>query len=267
METSSLKKNIYMILIALKLHIKKIKYFKVDYGFMIISNIIQVLIMIVFWDSLYNNNLILPNWDWSHLMIFTAFSEMFFGLKSSFTMAGSRFWTLIVSGKLDSFLVRPIDSRFHFIIRNFRPEFLIRTIPSIFILITISGLTLKPMAFLFGIIVCGIGVILLTLIELCIGYTAFKYGKVDAINELIDSLLQFNSYPLTIFGKVLTSIFTFIIPFMFFSTIPSQIGTNMLGSKELIMAILSLLFVSSIWLGLDNFLWRKGIENYESYNG
>lgn len=78
--------------------------------------------MFIFWDSLIKKNYLIPGWGWNEIVMFMAFSELFFEIKNSITMSASRFWMLIVIGKLDTYLVRPIDSRFNFIVKNFKLE-------------------------------------------------------------------------------------------------------------------------------------------------
>lgn len=267
MKQLEIKRYIDVFIVAVSINLKKLKYFKGNFAFELISNIIHIFIMLIFWDSLIKNNYFIPGWNWGQLVIFTAFSELFYGMKFAFTAAGSRFWELIVIGRLDTYLVRPIDARFNFIVKNLKLEQLIKVLPGFVILVLISGIKIRLVPFLIGVLICMIAVVLLTLLELCIGYSSFKLGRVEAIVEFIDALMQFNNYPLTILGNVTKTIFTVAIPFMFFSTIPTQLVTDMLGIKELAFVIVSLIFVITLWVIIDRVLWRKGVDNYESYNG
>ncbi len=267
MKQLGINRYVNLFVVSVRINLKRLKYFKGDFIFELISNLFHIFIMLIFWDLLIKNNYFIPGWDWGQLVMFTAFSELFYGMKFAFTLAGSRFWDLIVIGRLDTYLTRPIDARFSFIVRNLKLEQLIKTLPGFILLILISGVKIQFIPFLIGILICIIGVVLLTLIELCIGYSAFKLGRVEAIVEFIDALMQFNNYPLTILGNVIKTIFTVAIPFMFFSTIPTQLAAGMLGAEELIFVIIALVFVLTLWLVIDRVLWKKGVDSYESYNG
>lgn len=253
--------------IVLKMEVNKALQFKSNTFFEVVTSICYLFINIFFWSVMFNLGYTLPGWNQKDILVFIAFSELFFGLHASLTVSLSRFWLFVISGKLDTMLVRPIDPRLRIILLNINYIELIKTLIFFIFLLLYSGHELSLIKIILGVLVCFCGLYVFALIQLIISYFSFSFGKVEALNELSDSLTVINKYPVTIFPKIIFVASRIIFPFLFFSTFPAQIVNGILTKNYVIWGVIGLVSNLAIWTIIHNICWKKGLVKYESYNG
>lgn len=179
----------------------------------------------------------------------------------------SRFWYYIYNAILDNTLTRPLDPRVRFIILNIDYVEIILTFLEFIFLLIVSNTKISITSVLFGVIIVIMANIVLSLIRLCGSYFAFWHGKMSAICEVSDALTSFNKYPLTIMPPIIIYIFKFLVPFYFFSTFSAEIVCNLVGIKTISISIAGMIINIILWLVINNIIWKKGLERYESING
>lgn len=251
----------------IKMEINKAIQFKVNTLFEILTSFFYLLINLFFWKILFNLGYVLPGWTYNDTIVFIAFSELFFGLQGAIFSSLSRFWTVIISGQLDVMLVRPFDSRIRTAVLNIDYIELIKTMLFFTVLLIYSQKHINLIWLIIAITVCLISLYVFSLIQLTISYLAFFFGKVEAFNELSDSLTVINKYPVTILPKKIFNILRLILPFLFFSTFPSQIANQLLTPNAALFGVIGLMVNLIIWSIINNITWKKGLRRYESYNG
>ncbi len=201
------------------------------------------------------------------IIVFVAFSELFYGLDASIFSLSSRFWRTIHSGQLDNLLVRPFDPRVRFIVVNIDYVTLFVTFVEFIVLLFLSKLMLDIQSILLGMIIVLLANVTVANIRFTLSYLCFWHGRMDAITEVSDSFNILNKYPLTIMPKSVQFIFQFIVPFYFFSTFSAELVVNALSNYEMITIFWGLITNIVIWTAISNYVWKKGLSRYESING
>ncbi len=262
-----LKRQYNIIKVLFLFEWRRFRYYSVDYTMDMISKIIYLILNLLFWYIVRETGFSMKDWSYGDIVVFLAFSELFYGLDGSVFTCVSRFWLCIYSGTLDNNLTRPIDARVRFMILNVDYLNLILTFVEFTVLLLLS----KQKASIFDVVV-GIFVVLganmvLSLIRLCGSYLAFWHGKMSVVSEFSDCLTSFNKYPLTILPKPVIYVFKFIFPFYFFSTFSSEFVCFEPEARELIISGIGFVCLFMLWSVLNNFLWKKGLKRYESING
>jgi ABC-2 type transport system permease protein len=245
---------------------RRFQYFKFDTVLRFLSNIVYIVLNILFWFLVKDAGFSIKGWTFDDILV-VAFSELFYSIESSMFGMVSRFWKVIYSGALDTLLIRPLDPRLRFAMLNINYGGILDAFIKFIILLLISRKQVSIIMILAGIIVVFFANTILALIRLFLSYSAFWFGKMDALSELADSMTQFNKYPLVIMPKFTKILFTFAIPFYFFSTFSSELVLGKLNSITLIIGILGLCVNLLLWIVLNNILWKKGRARYESING
>lgn len=257
---------IKIFMMNMNFELKKMKEYKVNYMLDLLSNILFVCSNLLFWECLYSNAYEIPMWNRSEMFVFLAFVELFFGIKGGLFSNAARFSLFIVSGKLDAYLVRPVNAVIKMLFSNLNIFELIKGASMFFMLIHFSSLELSILNLFIGILVCIMGVIILSLIQVCISFISFKFGRVDAIIEIIDSLMNFNKYPLNIFPTCIFFLFKYFLPFALFSTIPALVSISDTGFEGLMTFLFMAIIICIIWIMITSQLWKRAGKNYESYN-
>lgn len=252
---------------VLNIEITRVKEYKVSAICELFTNIGYLAINLIFWRTLFYIGYDVNGWSYSDTIVFIAFSELFFGLHSSMFATLSRFWIYIVTGNLDIYLVRPFDPRIRMFLFNIKFVGLAKSVILFIGLLIYSENEISILTVFIGILICLIGLIIFSLIQLSIAYFSFYFGKVEAINEITDSLTIVNKYPTTILPEFLQTLFKTILPFYFFSTFSAEVVTNKLVAISNIKAFIMMLVCLTLWIITHNFLWKRGMECYESYNG
>ncbi len=233
----------------------------------VISKVIYLVLNLLFWIIVQKVGFFIEGWEYEDIVVFIAFSELFYGLDGAVFTYASRFWMCIHSGVLDNNLTRPIDARVRFMLLNMDYLNLFLAFVEFIVLLLLSGKRMNALAVVVGVIVVLGANIVLSLIRLCGSYLAFWHGKISAVSEVSDCLTSFNKYPLTILPKPVVYLFKFVFPFYFFSTFSSEIVCFSMDAKRLLISATGFVCSLVLWSVLNKALWKKGLKRYESING
>ena len=266
MAKSSLRCYLMVLVYALKLNIRKLLTFRTSFVLDLLSSLTYTAILIIFWSIVYTNQP-LPGWSLGQTFAFLAFVELFYALSMSFFVATGKIWVYINSGRLDLYLIRPLDPRFVMCVLNIRIENLLRALPGIALLGYLSafhGASLPAGSVIRAVLICGVAAWIYANLQLAASWLSFWLGRSQMIDEFTDSLIEFNRYPHTIFPGWMRFILITILPLGLAATVPAHelfrfhlypyvwiiIGGTLIG-----------------WSLLQTFLWSRGNLYYESYNG
>ncbi len=263
----SLKKLFNIINIMFLFEWRRLRYYSLDYILDVSSKVVYLGLNLLFWYIIQEAGFTMEGWGYRDIVVFLAFSELFYGLDGAVFTYASRFWMYVHGGVLDNTLTRPMDSRVRFLLLNVDYIGIILSFVEFTVLLLFAGNGLHVIGILFGILVVVGANLILALIRLCASYLAFWHGKMSAVSEISDCLTSFNKYPLTILPKPLVYVFQFVFPFYFFSTFSAEIVCFPIGTTELVISGAGFLFLMALWSAANQFLWEKGLERYESING
>jgi ABC-2 type transport system permease protein len=178
---------------------------------------------------------------------------------------------LVHSGKLVTFLLRPISYRFYALsakIGNRLLAFGLELVPVYFIFYLVFEIHLLPKEPFWFLLSVTLSFLMTFLVNFCIGTCAFWLMRAHGARRMFLLFKDFSAgvfVPLSFFPDMLQTI-VFYMPFQFISYVPIQV---FLGSYQLaghsygIPAIVGLqaLSVVAMW-GVSELLWRLGIQKF-----
>ncbi len=201
-------------------------------------------------------------WGFDEAMLLVGIFTIFDGL------AGVLFYPnlLMISGNvrtggMDFVLLKPIDSQFLVSYRNIN---LLR-IPSVLVglAIMIWGMVqvnASVQSIFVGtlLLVCAFAIVYS--ISFALATTAFWFVRVDNILELFWGFYRAGQFPVTAFPGWVRTMFTFVIPIAFITTIPAQA----FAGKVPLASALTALCVALILLVASRAFWKIALKNYTS---
>ena len=262
-----LKKLYNIIKILFLFEWRRLKYYSLDYVLDVISKVIYLALNLLFWYIIQEAGFSMEGWNYGDIVVFLAFSELFYGLDGAVFTYASRFWMCVHTGALDNTLTRPLDSRVRFLLLNVDYLSIILAFVDFTVLLLFSGKSLNVVGVFFGVLVVVGANLILSLLRLCASYLAFWHGKMSAVSEISDCLTSFNKYPLTILPKPLVYAFKFVFPFYFFSTFSAELVCFTMEVTELLVSVVGMAVLFVLWSVVNKILWEKGLKRYESING
>lgn len=234
---------------------------------MSISNITFLLGSILFWYLVTSVGFNLEDWTFSQLLVYVAYSELFYGFHQNIFGIASSYWKFIYTGALDVQICRPMDTRYRLIFLNADVGGLIFTFIKFIAILCISQEELKIMWVLIGIIIVFLASITFAMMQFLLCYVAFWLHKVDAIVEISENLTLFNKYPLDIFPFALRWLFTVIFPFYFFSTFSAKIVLGKYTIIQIVCGVFLAICNCILWLIINKIVFQRGRMRYESIQG
>lgn len=256
---------VYMMLLNVKA--------KLQYGHTLLYEVISYLIrypveFIAAWIILYNFKA-LGGWNFSQILFLQAVSFVVISLGCAFTwepMVAMQGY--IVEGKLDQFLIAPINPFWYVIGINFRATNLVITI----ICGTIAtfaannaGVTLSSRIVFYLIGLVG-GVLIVASFNVMIGSLSFWiYQTHNIMSFMIDTVGELLKYPISIYTKGLRFLLTFILPISLIDYYPTA---YLLVDNEMSWTVMIIiLLVGIVLFYLSYCLWYLGLKQYKSSGG
>jgi ABC-2 type transport system permease protein len=259
-------------------HLKLIKpYFSIglkiatEYKFQFITNfltyIVVAAIWIFLWSLMFSNIQEIGNWSLPMLIMMVGF----FQVAEAIWQFG--FYTLgisreIISGRVDKYLVRPINPLYGIIMEKFEIVAFLPLVMGLGIILyaNIKYLSLDLIKISLALFTVMIGISILQVIYSLLGILTFWIGDSRGFQRLHRSTRVLNNFPLDIMNKVMTGVLMFLAPIIFFGTYPVLMVTNWPISTSL--KIIALAFsILIFWSIVLYFLWKRGIKKYESMGG
>ena len=147
-----------------------------------------------------------------------------YSITECFARGFDEFAKLIKAGDLDRLLVRPVNLIYQIFGSKIEFSKLLRTAVGITIsIIALLNLniawTISKVLVLISMYICGICVILGVMI-IGAGISIFTVEKLEFINIITDGTKELSYYPINIYNKWLSGIFTFVIPVACFNYLP-----------------------------------------------
>lgn len=237
---------------------------------------IRMLAKIIGWSTGFISILILLNkfktigsWTTYEVLFIYALDVLSYSVAATFCMGSvGKIPTLIRQGAFDSVLTKPVNPFFYLVCKSVSAGYVSNYVIAIIILtvcfkelgivLTIGKLFWLIMVILGATLIQAAGFILTAV-------PAFWLVKSDGLRSLFYSnLTGFLQYPLSIYDKWVQVLLTFILPYAFINYYPAQ---YFLGKNE------NLFFpwfqfmtpiVGILLFGLSYFVWKKGLNAYQS---
>ncbi len=152
-----------------------------------------------------------------HSMLCCSVGTLGFSLARCFFGGFDKFQSLIISGSLDSTLIRPLNPVFHVLISNLRFERLGSAVSSLAVLayaVTRSGLWSEPVRLLvLAFMVMGAAAFFSGIYLLYATLCFFTLDGLEFVNVLTHGLTDLGKYPMGVYGRAMLTFFTVVLPF------------------------------------------------------
>jgi ABC-2 type transport system permease protein len=204
------------------------------------------------------------------MYLFTAFTEFFHVFTKIFFPVSGKLWKLIYTGKLDSYLIKPVEPFMLLNTLNLRLENIFNLIPSvlwILVLINYYKIKLDVLSFIIALLFNFVAVFVYSLIQMSTSTASFWFGKISAIDELSDSLAMLVNYPHTIFPFFIRIFMITLLPFGYASTVPAFVTLKLKYIGTFSALAIGAAFTIILWVTIFKILWKFGIKKYNSYGG
>lgn len=259
--------RISLLSYTLRLDLKRLWYFRASMVLEMVASLTYAVIMVAFWSVIYQDVKPLPGWPLGQTFAFLAWLELFFAVTNSIFLASGKVWHLINTGRLDTYLVRPVDPRVLMTLLTTRLMNLVRAAPSIallFFLAVRNGAQFTVPGVLTSGAMVLLGATAYAQVQFVGSYLSFWIGRSRAIDELTDSLYSLTQYPHTIFPRWIRAVLATVLPFAFASTWPGMASVGMGRAVEWLA--LSLI-VTGCWVFAQDRVWKAGLKRYDSFGG
>ncbi|MGN0155645.1 MAG: ABC transporter permease [Lachnospiraceae bacterium] len=209
---------------------------------------------------------VLGGWDLSQLVFIYGFAQIPRGIDHLFTdNIWLVAWQLVVNGKFDRYMLRPMNLFLQVIFEKLQPdalgELLVGTILTVISLqrnvVIVDGVHI--LAFLISMVA---GTVIYTAIKLLFASFAFWMKISGPVLYTAYELSNFAKYPTEIYEKGVKFIITWIIPFAFVAYLPASFFLKPDVSFFATIGIECILAV--VFFAIAYFVFYKGTSAYES---
>lgn len=246
-------------------YVKTLMEYRTDFILGLVGFILVQFTGVIFIRLIFNSIPSLEGWSFHEVLLIYGMAQIPRGLDHIFT---DNLWILsgsiILEGRFDKYLVRPLNPLFQLISEKFQPDGFGELIIGILLFSYASvnlNLSFTWGKFLLLLLVVVAASILYTAIKLAVASIAFWIKFAQSYLYMTYQLSTFTKYPLGIYPQAVRFLLTFVVPFAFTGYFP---GAYFLGRESLFRGILLTCIVSLVSILLAYRIWLLGISRYES---
>lgn len=232
--------------------------------------LVYLTLTVLFWKIIFLRTRQFAGWTFESVLLLHFFSQIFTAIFNTFFLGCHVLWRVINQGKLDGFLVRPIDPRFLAVGTRFNIVPAIERFGNgvaLLGLILWLGVPVHWPHFFLSLAMVTVAVLLFSMVQITGNYLTFWWGSSDAVDEFLDSLFPFIRYPLTTMPPQLQMVMTFAVPLLFAATMPALFTTGQIDLARFAAGFALMLAVGAAWWFIQDAVWRRGLARYESAGG
>ena len=208
----------------------------------------------------------LGDWTLSELIFIYGFAQIPRGIDHLFTdNIWLVAWRLVVNGKFDRYLLRPMNLFFQVICEKLQPDALGELlVGTILIIVSLSkGIVLVDGAHVvFFVVSILAGAVIYTAIKLLFASLAFWMKISGPVLYTAYQLADFAKYPTEIYSRVVRVVITWIIPFAFVAYLPASYFLKPSVSPWNTIGVECILAV--VFFGIAYLVFNRGTHAYES---
>lgn len=176
---------------------------------------------------------------------------------------------LVRNGTFDRFLVRPLNPLLQVLTRRFSVNCIGDVVTAIGVLIYASAIANIDWTFvtiLYAVAAVLGGALIEGGLALGISAMSFRFVETWPARDLFDViLLNFGSYPLSVFGVATQCVMTWIVPVAFVAWVPAAVVLDRTDGLGVSVALAWLTpVVGVVWFTLGYRLWRHQLRGYSS---
>jgi len=171
---------------------------------------------------------------------------------------------MVRTGNLDLYLVKPINPLFNIVTSRFEISFAPNVVYGIVLIIYSLARIGRPASFLqiiwFFIMLFVMYMLYFSLMTIAYCFS-FWFVKISGITDLHHHLVEMSyKVPGVAFDGIWKKIFMFFLPYGLIATVPTQVLTQWNGIETVLYPVV----ISVVFFGLMLFIWKKGLQGYDS---
>ena len=240
--------------------------FKANFILWMLVEVLWFCGQIVFFSIIFGNVNRLGDWTKWEVVLLIGTHQIIAQLFQAFFFVNvANIPELVRTGKLDSFLVLPVDSQFAVSTRQFGLDSVINAVVgAVVVCVSLSKLAIVPsfMSIFLYLVALGFGVAVHYSIMLSLAAVSFWIVRAQGLVYGYFNFLNIARYPDSIFPPLFKFIFGWIIPVVIVANIPARLLVKSLGQP--VPLILKLMIASTIVFCLSRGFWRFALRHYSS---
>jgi ABC-2 type transport system permease protein len=169
----------------------------------------------------------------------------------------------IRTGALDYLLLRPVNALVSCLVADFQPWCLLESMVGVVLLVVAASalhVTPGPLDVVMFVLVFGSGVAALYALAVLILSLAFRAMQLQNLAYMLESLLDFGRWPISVFRGPLKAVFTFVIPFAIMTSYPPMALLGVLEPKAAVAGVATAVLLGLVALGA----WLRALRGYTS---
>ncbi len=206
-------------------------------------------------------------WTRSELILLAAMVNVIYGvLRVLFDMNFWAFSETVNTGKLDSVLLKPIDSQFQMSIWNIDFGGILRVIIAIVLTIYLAfffHFAITPVNILLGFFLSILGVSMLYSISFIFLTITIWFSNLYNLMHLINTIIGASRYPKEMYVGLATPLFFFFLPIILIISTPTKALINQINFQD---ALLLTLF-AVVFFSVSRMFWKFALRFYTSASG
>lgn len=253
------KKHIKLIFICIKYNLLRVMDNRVSFISQILGMILNNGIMIIQWVVLFSIKDNIGGYDFKEILLIWAFSASSYGIAHTLFHNAFNISRLIVTGKLDAFLVQPKDTLIYTSSSSINVSAIGDILYGIILLIIVKANFITWILFAFLSVTGGL---ILTSFSIICHSLSFWFINVDEFANVMNSyMINISTYPDGIFSKEIRWILLTIIPVSFVVHVPLKVVTTLSIPLFVITILFTVLLVIIAFI-----IFNKGLKRYSSSN-
>lgn len=258
-----IKKYLKVIKCIMVNKIKSDTSFRANFILNVLQEVIQIIILILFFDVIYSNNSKIGNWSFSDSLLLISTNQFINALYSFlFTGVGS-IPDYVGSGKLDTMLLKPISARFLISMNSINFDAILTAIlalPLFAYVLSTKTIKFTLINILLYLIFILIGVAIKYFFAFSLMSLSFWMVKAYALQSIFAEFFNLTVYPESIYKGIIRILFSIVIPIMIIANLPTMVLMGYINFSYIIYSLTAFII---FWL-LSCIVWKEGLKYYTS---
>jgi ABC-2 type transport system permease protein len=251
------------------LNSKEFVEFKEAFILGLFAQILLFIVNFMFWGTIYNYTNSINGWTFGQILMLQGFFNVFQVFLWVFFRFAEHIDFLIVRGKLDALLSKPVNPMIAYMFQRMSLFSLVRVITAViyFYAAVQFGASISLLNFAGAVVMTFLGCCIFALILTAIGLLSFWIGRTESMSAIFDSMWELGGYPLTVFPLAAQLLLTFGLPVIFLQTYPALFTMQQMDVSSFLQLVAVEMILIAVWFGITLFVWKKGLKRYSSYGG
>lgn len=260
-----IKKYFRLTVVLIKINLAYFAAYRANFFSSMIADLswsIFLLLSMVFLTSRVKQ---IGSWNRTDILMLTCAANIILGFLAIIAKNFFQFANTVHMGKLDTILLKPVDSQFLMSFQHINPSKLARIIMCVCIMIYLAVAAKLSISFLQVVIFTVLllaGFVATYSLWFAISAITIWYSKLSNLTDLLFEVTNTMRYPRDVFFELNIMFGIFLIPLTFFVVPP----TEALLGKNYYSGAIVLLISTVVLYFLSRSFWRRALRSYTSVN-